>query len=348
MSQYQTGTVAMTNASASVVGTATVWAAGMVGGVFKVDGVVGDYLVQSVESATALTLATVYTGVTASGLDYQITIDFTTNYEFREIHSGDREWAYHLTQTIRDIDTALNSVENGINPWVIGQEYTIDITGTIHGGDFYLCSATHTAAAATEPGVGADWATVWDVFVGSGDVAVSGTPVAGQVAVWTDAATIEGQTISYTTVNVNMDPANNTYQGGIELDGIAGEVLVQWDLVYRKYDTDGGKFFKFDANGADIGDYPVPIGMATTAVADDAAVTVVTGTFFLRSTRWTQVYATVGGTVPLWASTTAGDITLTPPATALDMRIMVGHLYGNDTYLISLPAMVIVQVPAGA
>ena len=111
MSQYQTGTVAVTNASASVVGTGTAWTAALVGGVFKVEAVVGDYLVQSVESTTALTLATVYTGVTDTGLDYQVTIDFTSNYDFREIHSGDREWAYHLTQTIRAIDTELAALD---------------------------------------------------------------------------------------------------------------------------------------------------------------------------------------------------------------------------------------------
>jgi hypothetical protein len=109
--QYLTGTVAVVNGSAAVVGTGTSWTAALAGGVFKVGGVAGEHIVQSVESATAMTLATVWTGGTDSELGYQIVQDFTDNYGFREIHAGDREWAWHLTQTIRAIDAAMAAVD---------------------------------------------------------------------------------------------------------------------------------------------------------------------------------------------------------------------------------------------
>ena len=51
--------------------------------------------------------------------------------------------------------------------WEIGISY--QALGNIgsqvrHNGVEYQCKATHTATAATEPGVGADWATVWQIF----------------------------------------------------------------------------------------------------------------------------------------------------------------------------------------
>lgn len=50
--------------------------------------------------------------------------------------------------------------------WITGLTYTADVTSVIHGGAHYICSANHTAGASTEPGVGASWATVWDIVQG--------------------------------------------------------------------------------------------------------------------------------------------------------------------------------------
>ena len=48
--------------------------------------------------------------------------------------------------------------------WQADRSYTEDITGTVHGGSLYLCTSTHTAAAANEPGVGVSWTDVWEVY----------------------------------------------------------------------------------------------------------------------------------------------------------------------------------------
>lgn len=51
--------------------------------------------------------------------------------------------------------------------WATGLPYTADVTSVIHGGNHYICTSTHTAGSTTEPGVGASWATVWEVASGS-------------------------------------------------------------------------------------------------------------------------------------------------------------------------------------
>lgn len=64
-------------------------------------------------------------------------------------------------------------------PWVTETTYTTG-QGTANGGSSYICTADHTSAALTEPGVGANWQTVWDLMAaqgsagaGSGDMIAS-------------------------------------------------------------------------------------------------------------------------------------------------------------------------------
>ena len=57
--------------------------------------------------------------------------------------------------------------------WSTSTAYTtLDIVE--HNGSGYLCRSDHTSAAATEPGVGASWTTVWDLLVSKGDVGGTG------------------------------------------------------------------------------------------------------------------------------------------------------------------------------
>ena len=76
---YTTGTVAVTNGSATVTGTSTTWNTAISTGVYEVqapDIFVGpdgeSYEVESVASDTSLVLTTVYAGTTASGQAYTI------------------------------------------------------------------------------------------------------------------------------------------------------------------------------------------------------------------------------------------------------------------------------------
>lgn len=75
---YSTGTVTVTNASATVAGSGTAWGVGenrpetFIGAHFNVVGKSEDYLVRSVASNTSLTLDRVYESVTAAGASYRI------------------------------------------------------------------------------------------------------------------------------------------------------------------------------------------------------------------------------------------------------------------------------------
>ena len=71
MAWYDTGTIAVTNGSTAVVGTGTQWVTGaQVGEAMLIDNVL--YEIQSIVSATSLTLADNYLAATQSGLTYKI------------------------------------------------------------------------------------------------------------------------------------------------------------------------------------------------------------------------------------------------------------------------------------
>jgi len=67
---YETGTVSVTEGSATITGTDTVWVEGMVGRKFYCGG--ATYVVATFVSTTSMTLTTVYAGDSGSGLTYKI------------------------------------------------------------------------------------------------------------------------------------------------------------------------------------------------------------------------------------------------------------------------------------
>lgn len=82
LSDYTTGTVQVTNGSASVVGTGTSFNAGtMVGKRFRVSGTNEFYTVSAVADATHLTLSSNYTGSSASGAGYTIFTSYTDQWK---------------------------------------------------------------------------------------------------------------------------------------------------------------------------------------------------------------------------------------------------------------------------
>jgi hypothetical protein len=60
-----------------------------------------------------------------------------------------------------------------VGAWTLGNNYSAkQVVG--HTGSSYVCKVNHTASAANEPGVGASWATDWDLFVSKGDQGIQG------------------------------------------------------------------------------------------------------------------------------------------------------------------------------
>ena len=51
--------------------------------------------------------------------------------------------------------------------WLTATAYAL-ADGVSNGGSSYICTSAHTSGAGTEPGVGASWATVWDVIAAKG------------------------------------------------------------------------------------------------------------------------------------------------------------------------------------
>lgn len=69
--------------------------------------------------------------------------------------------------------------------WITGLSYTADVTSVIHGGQHYICTSTHTAGSTTEPGVGASWATVWELASGGTGDDLGDAAYSDVVALWT-------------------------------------------------------------------------------------------------------------------------------------------------------------------
>ena len=115
MSQYKTGTVSVTNGSATIEGTGTAFNSGNVvaGDIFTVVGDNAWYEVASVTDADTLVLTANYAGTTASGASYAITRDFTTNYGFPYPQKGDIETASLIKRAFEGIDTTLNVIDGG-------------------------------------------------------------------------------------------------------------------------------------------------------------------------------------------------------------------------------------------
>lgn len=216
---YSTGTVSVSNASAIVTGTGTLWDTALVtGGMFSFAGL--SVPIVSVESDTSLTLAYPWPGTSVSGA-YAIARE--TSEAVRAAWINDRmarfmtkPWGTGVVPdgrgTLAERD-ALNPMptdkycwlreEPSFDPtlyfkspsgWIgpyplVGDEGPEGPAGTLHwieagwvtatayanndglarGGSSYRCYAAHTSSAATEPGVGVDWATVWKVAAAKGD-----------------------------------------------------------------------------------------------------------------------------------------------------------------------------------
>ena len=114
MSQYSTGTATVTNGSATVTGTNTLWLANVTAGdSFTVAGDGVMYDVASVDSDTQITLSVNYAGVTAAGAVYAIGTGFTVPDSFPEMSQGDIETATIFTRGMRKIQGKFSSILAG-------------------------------------------------------------------------------------------------------------------------------------------------------------------------------------------------------------------------------------------
>ena len=168
MSQYSTGTATVTNGSATVTGTNTLWLANVTAGdSFTVAGDGVMYDVASVDSDTQVTLSAPYAGTTASGVVYAIGTGFTVPDSFPEMSQGDIETATIFTRAMRKIQGKFTALVSDISgkAAIAGQTFTGDIeapgitaTGsfTSPGIDDNATSTAITIDASENVGIGSD------------------------------------------------------------------------------------------------------------------------------------------------------------------------------------------------
>lgn len=111
MASYSTGTVSVTNGSAVVTGSGTLFLANVAAGnAFTVvsSGIVYD--IASVDSNTQVTLSAPYQGTTDSGLSYTIHTAFTSPDQFPLLKQGDIETATIISRAINKIQQRFNLV----------------------------------------------------------------------------------------------------------------------------------------------------------------------------------------------------------------------------------------------
>jgi len=168
MSQYSTGLSSVTNGSATVTGTNTLWLANVTAGdSFTIASTGVMYNVASVDSDTQVTLSAPYAGTTASGVVYAIGTGFTVPDSFPEMSQGDIETATIFTRAMRKIQGKFTALVSDISgkAAIAGQTFTGDIaapgvtaTGsfTSPGIDDNATSTAITIDASENVGIGSD------------------------------------------------------------------------------------------------------------------------------------------------------------------------------------------------
>ena len=111
MAQYKTGTVSVTNGSATVTGTGTEFSSNLTAGnLFTVEGDNVAYTIASAPTATSLTLTAPYSGATATGQIYGVTIDFTPDLGLPLMSVGDLNTAAIYNEAMKNVDNEFNNL----------------------------------------------------------------------------------------------------------------------------------------------------------------------------------------------------------------------------------------------
>ena len=238
MAQYKTGTVAVTNGSGTVTGTATLFVANVtVGDIFTVVGDNTFYQVASVTSNTVLVLTANYAGLTASGKAYTIARDFTTNLGFPVPNQGDIETAAVVKRAIEEIDAELNTAGIGGDgrewidlkdtpTFVNATQFTVagDKTANYHADRRIRCTdATTLYGRITAASFAASVTTV-TVALDSGSLSASLSKVAvGVASATTPAITgsgVKGGTPLVDAIDEYTTAAGVTIDGALIKDGL--------------------------------------------------------------------------------------------------------------------------------
>jgi hypothetical protein len=173
-----------------------------------------------------------------------------------------------------------------------------------------------------------------EASAGSGTVDTSGTPSDDQIAIFTDADTIEGQstlTFASNTLTIKATSSQAGYAGRL-LFGVDTADQYNGDIVNFGSGPGGtngniekGKLYYLDSSQqwelADANAAATASGMLGIAVVDDSPFFLVRG--FARHGSWTSLGT--GSSLYISAGATAGEITATAPSGSQDVVRVLGY-----------------------
>ena len=328
MSQYNTGTVAVTNGAATVTGTGTLFAANVTAGDFFT--VVGDnafYTVGSVDSDTQLTLAANYAGVSGTGKAYTLVKDFTTNLGFPVPNQGDIETALVVKRAIEEIDSELNTAGVGGDgrewidlkdkpTFVSATQFTVvtDKTANYHSNRRIRATDSATLYGAITASSFAASVTTVTVVWDTGSLTAGLTTVALGIGTANSQFPISGSAVKGGTPEVDTI-SEATAAAGVTVDG----VLHKDGLVdTRDVATDGAKLDGIEAL-ADVTDATNVEAGGAVMEADFNASTILAA-----DTDNTPVAVTVAAGTIVGRRATGGIVALTDTETRTILNVENG------------------------
>lgn len=124
--------------------------------------------------------------------------------------------------------------------WLTSTAYAVN-DGTSNGGSSYICTQAHTSGASTQPGVGASWASYWQVL------ASKGTDGAGTGDVTGGSASSDGEVVLYSGTGGKTIKRSNTISGLLKLtSGVASAAASGTDYAPA---TSGSALLKGNGSG---------------------------------------------------------------------------------------------------
>lgn len=141
-------------------------------------------------------------------------------------------------------------------------------------------------------------------------------------------------TVNTTTINLKSGAslADHEYQGPT-IQGTAGEAISRGNLCYCKLNSSAWKYYKYDANGTDK--LILPTVIAAQDISSGSTGTFLKNGATMRDDSW-GFSGTADSTTTVYASGTAGGLTMTAPSTSGDEVIVAGFLIAANVIDINI------------